>query len=91
MTVSVDIEVARREKALLLAMSAIHDVDRAQAWVTLIENGKAIRKLVTLGIISNGIAEIVAGLKEGDAVVTDSAVRLKQGAHARPQVSGMVP
>ncbi len=91
MTVSVDIEVARREKALLLAMSAIHDADRAQAWVMLIEDGKAMRKLVTLGIISNGIAEIIAGLKEGDAVVTDPVVRLKQGARARPQVSGMVP
>ena len=91
MTVSVDIEVARREKALLLATSAIHDVDRSQAWVMLIEDGKAIRKLVTLGIISNGIAEIIAGLKEGDAVVTDPLVRLKQGARVRPQVSGIVP
>jgi HlyD family secretion protein len=87
MTVSVDIEVARREKAMLLAMNAIHDADRAQPWVLLIENGKAKRQLVTLGIISNGIAEIIAGIKEGDAVVTEPAARLKPGERVRPQRS----
>jgi HlyD family secretion protein len=91
MTVSVDIEVARREKALLLAMSAIHDSDRAQPWVTLIEDGKTKRQLVTLGIISNGIAEVISGIKEGDAVVIDPEARFKQGARARPQVSVKAP
>jgi HlyD family secretion protein len=91
MTVSVDIEVARREKALLLAMSAIHDSDRAQPWVTLIEDGKTKRQLVTLGIISNGIAEVISGIKEGDTVVIDPEARFKQGARARPQVSVKAP
>lgn len=87
MTVSVDIEVARREKALLLVMSAIHDSDQAQPWVTLIEDGKTKRQIVTLGIISNGIAEILSGIKEGDAVVTDLAEHIKQGTRVRPQTS----
>jgi HlyD family secretion protein len=87
MTVSVDIEVAKREKAMLLATSAIHDADRAQPWVLLIENSKAKHQLVTIGIVSNGIAEITAGINEGDAVVTDPTARLKPGARARPQRS----
>jgi HlyD family secretion protein len=87
MTVSVDIEVARREKAMLLATSAIHDADRAQPWVLLIENSKAKHQLVTIGIVSNGIAEITAGINEGDAVVIDPTARLKPGARARPQRS----
>lgn len=91
MTVSVDIEVARREKALLLATSAIHDSDRAQPWVTLIEEGKTKRQLVTLGIISNGIAEVISGIKEGDAVVTNPAAHLTQGTRARPQMSVTAP
>jgi HlyD family secretion protein len=91
MTVSVDIEVARREKALLLATSAIHDSDRAQPWVTLIEDGKTKRQIVTLGIISNGIAEVISGIKEGDAVVINPAAHLNQGMRARPQVSVTTP
>ena len=76
MTVSVDIEVAKRPGALLVPLSAIHDADGpegTEAWVLRIEGGRAVRKVVRLGLRSGGWAELLDGLSEGDRVLPSSA------------------
>ena len=73
MTVSVDIEVAKRKQAVLVPMSALHDADTAQPWVLKIEGRHAKRQAVKLGLRSNGVAEVLQGLQAGDQVVPASA------------------
>lgn len=76
MTVSVDIEVARRPGALVVPLGAIHDADGpegTEAWVLRVEGGRAVRKVVRLGLRSGGWAEVLDGLSEGDRVLPASA------------------
>jgi HlyD family secretion protein len=69
MTVSVDIEVARRPKALLVPAGAVHEAESASPWVLRVEGRQAVRRPVRLGLRSGGFAEVVDGLGEGDQVI----------------------
>ncbi|MBA3681033.1 MAG: efflux RND transporter periplasmic adaptor subunit [Bacteroidetes bacterium] len=42
-----------------------------ESFVMVVENGKAVKKAVKIGREYNGIAEITAGLKEGDLLITE--------------------
>lgn len=81
MTVSVDIEVARRAQALIMPLSAVRDVDTAP-WVLRLEGRLAVRRPVRLGLRSGGMAEVLAGLAEGDRVLVGSAT-VKAGSQVR--------
>ena len=87
MTVSVDIEVARRAQAVLVPTDAVHDADSRAPWVLKVEDGHARRQAVTLGLRSGSWCEVVQGLKDGDDVVpaagTDSSLAI-DGARIRP-------
>ena len=82
MTVSVDIEVARRSNVATLPSDAIHDND----WVLVARDGRAVRQRVTLGARGEGRVEIVAGLRDGELVVPGTEVKIHEGAalRARP-------
>ena len=85
MTVSVDIEVARRPKALIASIAAVHDADSTAPWVLRVEGRHAVRRAVHLGLRSGGLAELIDvsdGLAEGDSVVTTPAT-LAPGARIR--------
>ena len=85
MTVSIDIEVARRPKALIVPLAAVHDADSPTPWVLRIEGRHGMRRLVHLGLRSGGVGELIEasdGLVEGDAVVTTPAT-LVPGARVR--------
>ena len=69
MTVSVDIEVARRPNALILPAEAIHDAAGANPWVLAVDSGLAKRQDVKIGARGDGRVEILDGLREGDLVV----------------------
>ncbi|WP_302176068.1 efflux RND transporter periplasmic adaptor subunit [uncultured Hydrogenophaga sp.] len=73
MTVSVDIEVARRPQALLAPLAAVHDADGPAPWVLRVEGRHAVRRPVQLGLRSGGLAEVTAGLAEGERLVTAPA------------------
>jgi HlyD family secretion protein len=73
MTVSVDIEVARRAATLVLPTRAVYDALSAAPWVMAIRNGRAYRQPVRLGIRGNTRIEILNGLSEGDLVVPVSS------------------
>lgn len=85
MTVSVDIEVARRPSALIVPIAAVHDVDGAASWVLRVEGKHAIRRNVRLGLRSGGFAEVTDGLAERDIVVTAPAA-LRPGSRIRTAV-----
>lgn len=72
MTVSVDIEVARRAQALIVPTSAVRDADGPAPWVLKVQAGRAVRTALRLGLRSGGIAEVVDGLQAGDQVIAAS-------------------
>jgi len=41
--------------------------------VYVVENGKALQRLVTTGVVQNGMVEIVSGLKTGETVAVDGS------------------
>ena len=86
MTVSVDIEVARRPHALIVPIAAVRDTDSAAPWRQHVEGRHALRRTVHLGLRSGGLAEIVNGLAEGDAVVATPAA-VTAGARIRAVVA----
>lgn len=69
MTVSIDIEVARKEDALVLPIRSVHDAISASPWVLKVESGRARKQPVKLGLRGATRVEIVAGLDVGDMVV----------------------
>jgi HlyD family secretion protein len=73
MTVSVDIEVARRPKALLLPITTLREADTAAPWVLRVEDSRAVKVPVHLGLRSGGLAEVLDGLNEGDQLLQNAA------------------
>lgn len=69
MTVSVDIETARRAQALSLPGSAVHDALTAAPWVLVMEDGRAVRRPVRLGLQGDQRIEILGGLDAGAKVI----------------------
>ena len=76
MTVSVDIEVARRAGALTLPTGYIHDAAGAKPYVLLAIDGRAHRRAVSIGARGPETIEILGGVAEGDLAiaVTDTAI-----------------
>lgn len=69
MTVSMDVEVARRERVLAVPLELLHDADGATSWVMKLEDRHARRQDVKLGLRGAGAAEIVLGLRAGDQLL----------------------
>jgi HlyD family secretion protein len=83
MTVSVDIEVARRPQALHIPLTAIHDVNQAAPWVLLWRDGRAQRQVVMPGLQAQGRVEILSGLKTGALLVPVAQSTVREGDRIR--------
>ena len=66
---------------VIVPLSAVRDADAAP-WVLRLEGRHAVRRPVQLGLRSGGLAEVLGGVTEGDAVLVGSAT-LKAGARVR--------
>ena len=93
MTVSVELIGGLKKDALVLPSGAVRDADREAPWVLALQDGRAVRVPVKLGLRGVGSVEILDGLKEGNAVIpqTDKAVagdRVRPGPVLAP-VKGM--
>jgi HlyD family secretion protein len=86
MTVSVDIEVARRPQALIVPSSVVHDADGAAPWVLRLDGARAVRRTVRVGLHSGGFSEVLEGLAEGDRVIP-AATLVNDGARLRVAAS----
>jgi HlyD family secretion protein len=73
MTVSVDIEVASKDGALVLPVRSVHDALSGQPWVLGIKDGRAAKRPVKLGLRGNSHIEIVDGLGQGDVAIPQSS------------------
>lgn len=85
MTVSVDLTVASRANALTVPSDAIRDATTAAPWVFVIDDGRLVRRDVTLGIAGEGQSEIASGLSAGDVVALSAARGLEPGQRVRVQ------
>ncbi len=84
MTVSVDIEVARRPAALVVPAASIRGPTTGNPSVLKAAGGRAVGQPVEVGLSSAGKAEIITGLDAGDLVLSAPA-GVKDGARIRPQ------
>ena len=83
MTVSVNIIVAKRSQAILVATEAVHDLEK-KPWVMQLVMGRAHRKDVQLGLHGAEFSEVLAGLKPGDVVIRNTT-GISENARVRSQ------
>ena len=83
MTVTVDIQVNQKNNAMQMAWTAVHDADKAQPWVLLFRNGKAVKTPVSLGMRGSMAVEVLSGLQAGDQLVPLSETGIHEGSHLR--------
>ncbi|MDO8300761.1 efflux RND transporter periplasmic adaptor subunit [Lacisediminimonas sp.] len=69
MTVSVDTEIARRGMVLAVPADAVRDANSATPWVMKVQDGRATRAHLRLGLRGTGQIEVLDGLREGDLVL----------------------
>lgn len=73
MTVSIDIETARRPDTLSLPCDSVREAG-GQPWVMAVRDGRTVRQPVRLGLRGAGRCEVIEGLTEGEAVLPASAM-----------------
>ena len=92
MTLSVEVETARRERALVLPLAALRTPTAAtdtSARVLVMQEGRAQERAVRLGLRTLDAAEVIEGLAEGDVVLLGSA--RKAGDKVRAQLVAWQP
>ena len=86
MTVSVEIEVARKAGALALPPDAVRDLATAP-WVLAVRDGRARRVPVGIGVRGGSRVEIVSGLSAGDRVIPAAEAGIADGDKVRVKAS----
>ena len=86
MTVSVDIETARRTAAVVVPSAAIEDAASARPWVLVVRDKRAVKQFVALGLRGDARVEVLSGLAAGERVVPVSKVGVKAGERVRATV-----
>jgi RND family efflux transporter MFP subunit len=69
------LEVSTRENALVVPQKAILE----NKYVFIAQDGKAVKREVTLGLQNSNLVEIVSGLAEGDLVIIEGNFGLQDG------------
>jgi membrane fusion protein (multidrug efflux system) len=85
MFIEARLETARRPNATVVPEDAVSPM-QGLMFVWVIQDGKAMRKEVSLGVRTPGYVEVRSGVEPGDQVVVGGAERLSQGAEVRATV-----
>jgi len=83
MTVSVNVETGRRDRALVVPNDALQDIRGDTAHIWLAVDGRAVFRGVKLGLRGTGKTEVTEGLHEGDQILTDAPAGLSEGERIR--------
>jgi len=83
MTVSVNIETGRRERALVVPNDALAAVDGDHAELWRVADGRATRRTVKLGLRDLALTEISGGLEAGDWILADAGAAVEEGRRVR--------
>ena len=92
MTVSVNVETAKRARALAIPNDALSSIKGDKAVVLMVRAGKVQRQQITLGLRGLAMSEVKSGLSEGDQVLADAESSLEDGTRVRlkPQQSSLL-
>ena len=82
MTVSVEVRVGSANDALLVPSAAVRGLGTDRPWVFALNDGRLVRREVTLGTRGEEMVEVEEGLVEGDRVVTSADPALRDGLRA---------
>ena len=83
MTVSVDIETAKRNPALVIPSAALRDLSSDAPWVMVVRDHHTQHQLITIGLRGDDNVEVLSGIKLGEAVILPSVGLIKTGQHVR--------
>lgn len=83
MTVSIDIETARKANALTVPAEAIREPGSAAPWVLVIRDGIATRQAVKLGLRNAGRVEITDGITAGEQIIPAANTLIPEGRRVR--------
>jgi HlyD family secretion protein len=89
MTLSVEVETGRAERALVLPARALRSGAGGGDKVLVVQDGRAEERNVRIGLRTLDAAEVLEGLREGDLVLL--APTLAAGARVRPQALAWEP
>jgi HlyD family secretion protein len=85
MTVSINVEIARHDSALVLPLDHVRDAGGEAPWVVVERDGRAERRSVRVGLRGDGAVEILGGVREGERVLP---VTVKPGDRVRVRYAG---
>ena len=83
MTVSVNVETGRRERAIVVPNDALGQVDGDRAELWRVVDGRVNRREVTLGLRGLAMTEVTGGLAAGDWILADAAAAVADGDRVR--------
>lgn len=86
MTVSVDIETARRTATVVIATSTVQDAATEKPWVLVVRSAHAVKQFVKLGLRGDTRVEVLEGITAGESVLPASKVGVKAGQRVRATV-----
>jgi HlyD family secretion protein len=89
MTVSVDIETARRTATVVIPTSTLEDAATDKPWVLTVRGKRAVKQFVTLGLLGDTRVEVLEGIAKGEGVIAKSKVGVKAGQRVRAEVMAM--
>jgi HlyD family secretion protein len=91
MTVSIDIETARRTATVVIPTSTVEDAATDKPWVLVVRDKRAIKQFVTLGLRGDTRVEVLSGIADGEGVVPVSKTGVKAGQRVRATVTSEQP
>ncbi len=84
MTVSVEIEVARKKNALVLDAGAVRALATPHPWLLVVDGNRARHVDVKLGIKGDQSVEITGGVSDGAQVIPPGDAHVEAGQRLRP-------
>jgi membrane fusion protein (multidrug efflux system) len=85
MFIEVRLATAVRPHAVIIAEDAVLPI-QGSTFVWVVQNGKAMRRQVELGVRTPGLVEVRSGVESGEQVVVGGQERLAEGAPVQPKV-----
>ena len=90
MFIEARLATATRPNAIVVPEDAVQPLRTANV-VWAVADGKASRRVVQLGVRSQGIVEIVSGVQAGEPVVVGGLERMAEGMPVSPRPRGAKP
>jgi HlyD family secretion protein len=91
MTVSVDIETARRTATVVIPTSTLQDAATDKPWVLVVRDKRAVKQFVTLGLLGDTRVEVLQGVAKNEGVIPKSKLGIKPGQRVRARVEAVPP